>query len=65
MTERIFFVRNNGVSNALPEMARNILVAASKTEVTKLDPLARVKAIEKATAKVKSMYPHLFVRDED
>ena len=51
-------------SNLLPEDARKILMRAAKTPVPLCDPLARVKAIEKATERVKAMYPQLFTHDD-
>lgn len=51
-------------SGLLPADARMILMAAAKTPVLPCDPLARVKAIEKATERVKAMYPHLFTNDD-
>lgn len=55
---------NSHASALLPEDARLILVNAARTPVPDYDPLARIKAIEKATDRVKAMYPHLFTHDE-
>ena len=44
----------------LPDDAIAELVKASQTEPTRADPLARQKAIEKATERIKTRYPHLF-----
>ena len=51
-------------SKLLPEDARRILMRAAKTDVPMWDPMARVKAIEKATEQVKAMYPQLFTHDD-
>lgn len=47
----------------LPAGAIALLQQAAKTPVTEADPLARVKAIEHATAKVKFMYPECFKQE--
>lgn len=44
----------------LPAAAIALLQRAAKTPITAEDPLARVKAIEQATKRVKRDYPHLF-----
>jgi hypothetical protein len=49
----------------LPEDARQILMKAASTPVTKYDPLARIKAIEKAERRIRSMYPYLFRESDD
>ena len=45
---------------ALPLEAQRILMRAAQTPVTAADPLARTKAIEKATQRVKTKYPEYF-----
>ena len=45
---------------ALPLEAQRILMRAAQTPVTAADPLARTKAIEKATQRVKAKYPEYF-----
>lgn len=45
---------------ALPVDAQLDLMAAAKTPITAVDPLARVKAIEQATKRVKRNYPRFF-----
>ena len=45
---------------ALPLEAQRILMRAAQTPVTAADPLARTKAIEKATQRVKVQYPEYF-----
>lgn len=45
---------------ALPLEAQRILMRAAQTPVTAADPLARTKAIEKATQRVKTQYPEYF-----
>jgi hypothetical protein len=44
----------------LPIDAQNDLMRASQTPITRADPLARVKAIEQATQRIKRKYPELF-----
>ncbi len=44
----------------LPQPAIAQLVQAARTPIPEHDPLARVKAIEKATQRVKSTYPEKF-----
>lgn len=44
----------------LPPEARMALARAAETRVTKTDPMARVKAVEAATARVRASYPELF-----
>ena len=45
---------------ALPLEAQRILMRAAQTPVTATDPMARAKAIEKATQRVKAQYPEYF-----
>ena len=44
----------------LPAAAIRALQEAARTPITAADPLARVKAIERATRRIKRDYPHLF-----
>ncbi len=44
----------------LPEQAQQILRDAAKTQNTEQDPRAKDKAIDKAVAMVKRMYPECF-----
>jgi hypothetical protein len=44
----------------LPQEAVDLLKQAAQTPITPADPLARVKAIEKATQRIQSRYPKLF-----
>lgn len=44
----------------LPPFAIELLQKAARTPITAADPLARVKAIESATRRIKREYPHLF-----
>lgn len=44
----------------LPLEARMALARAAETPIPKADPMARVKAIEDATARVKASFPELF-----
>ena len=55
----------NQYHTVLPLEAQQILVRASMTPITPTDPLARVKAIEKATQRVKDLYPQYFRKDID
>ncbi len=50
---------------ALPLEAQRILMRAAQTPVTAADPLARTKAIEKATQRVRSMFPTYFQTESD
>lgn len=47
----------------LPIEAQEILKRAAQTPITRTDPLARVKAIEKAVQRIKDLYPHLFKKE--
>jgi len=49
------------ISNLLPPNARDILVIAAQTPITSADPLARVKAIEKAIQRVMQLCPQFFL----
>lgn len=44
----------------LPPDVRRMLIEAASLPIPKDDPLARQKAIERATARAKFKYPHLF-----
>lgn len=48
------------IHRLLPPDAIRALQEAAKTPITAADPLARVKAIEQATRRIKRTYPHLF-----
>jgi hypothetical protein len=50
------------ISRHFPPVVREALVAASLTETT-FDPLARVKAINRAAEKARALYPDLFKKD--
>lgn len=50
-------------SKLLPEDARAILQRASATRIPPDDPLARLKAIEEAYARVRRMYPQFFNKE--
>lgn len=49
----------------LPAEAVAQLQRAAKTPITADDPLARVKAIEQATKRIKRDYPHLFQQEHE
>ena len=49
--------------NALPAAAVALLQRAAQTQITASDPLARVKAIEQATKRVKQQFPYHFKKD--
>lgn len=53
-------------STILPADAIAQLQRAALTPVTEDDPLARVKAIEQITRRIKTQHPHLFkgIKDE-
>ena len=55
----------NQYHTALPLEAQQILIRASMTPITPTDPLARVKAIEKATQRVRQLFPQYFRKDID
>jgi len=48
------------VQTTLPPQAVRLLQQAAQMPITRADPLARVKAIEKATERVKRQYPQSF-----
>lgn len=52
------------LSTVLPPAARVKLQQAAQTPITRADPLARVKAIEKAIERVKREYPQFFQTKE-
>lgn len=47
----------------LPQEAIDLLKKAAQTPVTRADPLARIKAVEKTTQRIKSLFPNLFKKD--
>jgi hypothetical protein len=47
----------------LPQEAVDLLKKAAQTPVTRADPLARLKAIEKATQRIKSLFPKFFKKE--
>lgn len=47
-------------ANVLPRDAAKLLRQAAQTPITRADPLARVKAIEKAIERVKRDHPQFF-----
>jgi hypothetical protein len=49
----------------LPADAREILQQAARTPNTQREPLARTKAIEQATTRVRRMYPKFFNHKEE
>ena len=51
-------------ANPLPPAAIAQLQRAAQTPITADDPLARVKAIEQATARVKRDYPEFFNQEQ-
>jgi hypothetical protein len=51
------------ISNLLPASVRNALVQASQTPIPATDPLARIKAIQKAIERAKQSHPHFFKKD--
>ena len=53
------------LSRLLPYDAAKLLQQAAQTPVTRADPLARVKAIEKATERVKHAYPYYFIKETE
>lgn len=56
--------KTKGLRNTvLPLEARLVLQMAAETPIPADDPLARVKAIDAATARVKRLYPHHFKKE--
>lgn len=49
----------------LPAFAIALLKRAAQTPITADDPLARVKAIEQASKRIKRDYPNLFKEHEN
>ena len=47
-------------NNVLPIEAQRELMRAAQTPITEQDPLARRKAIDKATERVKAKWPQFF-----
>lgn len=47
----------------LPDPAAEALKKAAKVEPTKADPLARLKAIERAEQMARTLYPSMFKKD--
>lgn len=52
--------RNQPPAKLLPLEAARLLQQAAQTPIPGHDPLARVKAIDKATERVKRQYPQFF-----
>ena len=57
-------MKNLPPANALPRDAAKLLQQAAQTPITRADPLARVKAIEKAIERVKRENPQFFQTKE-
>lgn len=53
-------MKNPPPANVLPRDAAKLLKQAAQTPITRADPLARVKAIEKAVERVKRQFPQFF-----
>lgn len=53
-------MKNSPPATTLPPDAAKLLKQAAQTLITRADPLARVKAIEKAIERVKRDYPQFF-----
>jgi hypothetical protein len=53
-------VKNQG---ALPQPAAEALKKAAQVQPTKSDPLARVKALERATDMARRLYPDMFKQE--
>jgi hypothetical protein len=51
-------------AGVLPQEAATLLQQAAQTPITRNDPLARVKAIEKAVERVKRDHPQCFQTKE-
>ena len=57
-------MKNLPPAKVLPPEAARLLQQAAQTPITRADPLARVKAIEKAIERVKREYPQFFQTKE-
>ena len=57
-------MKNQPPAKLLPLEAARLLQHAAQTPITRADPLARVKAIEKAIERVKREYPQSFQTKE-
>lgn len=57
-------MKNLPPANVLPRDAVKLLQQAAQTPITRADPLARVKAIDKAIERVKREYPQFFQTKE-
>ena len=53
-------MKNSPPAKVLPPEAARLLQQAAQTPIPGHDPLARVKAIDKATERVKRQYPQFF-----
>lgn len=53
-------MKNLPPANVLPSDAAKLLRQAAQTPIPGHDPLARVKAIDKATERVKRQFPQFF-----
>lgn len=53
-------MKNQPPATTLPLDAAKLLKQAAQTPIPGHDPLARVKAIDKATERVKRQYPQFF-----
>ena len=60
----MFNQHNELVSNHLPFDARMQLVRASQTPITNGDPLARFRAVDEASDRIRYQYPHFFKKEE-
>ncbi len=59
----MFNQHNARVSEHLPFDARTQLVRASQTPITSGDLLARARAIEEASTRIRYQYPHFFKKE--
>lgn len=57
-------VRNKPPHSLLPPDAIALLQKASQTPIPAHDPHARVKAVDKARERIRTMYPNLFTTEE-
>lgn len=55
--------RTPPLANVLPRDAARLLQEAALTPNPRGDPLARLKALERATGRVKAMYPQFFQQE--
>lgn len=54
----------NKTQGALPSQAADALKKAAQVQPSAADPMARIKAVERATELARRLYPNHFKKDE-